>query len=232
MKNLPVHWYEGLFLRPHHLQAAERHWSELLSTSLCSDNPYNYGLFRFEYSKEALANYQLDITSLKARMRDGTLIELGTESTSDRVDLKGAINDVSQLVASLGDAVEQTANVRVYLAVPHLRMGRNNCRRTQEDDPGARYTEARISVADENRGGHDQEVQFRDLNVKLLLSTQDLAGHELLPIAQFQRVVKGTLRLGWMKAISPRWLSPKLGLPCIDATFKPPWISSVRTSRR
>src|SRR5688572_28048231 len=29
MKNLPVHWSEGMFLRPHHFQAADRHWAEM-----------------------------------------------------------------------------------------------------------------------------------------------------------------------------------------------------------
>ncbi len=190
MKNLPVHWYEGLFLRPHHLQAADRHWSECLHTSLSSDNPYNYGLFDFEYSQEALGNHQFDVTSLKARMRDGTLIDLDVGNQADRVDLTEAMDDVTQLVASLGEAFDRETTIRVYLAVPKLKMGRNNCRSTQ-GDADARYSETRFAVADENRGGHEQEVPFRDLNVKLLLSTQDLAGHELLPIAQIKRASEG-----------------------------------------
>ncbi len=39
MQYLPVHWYEGLFLRPHHFQAADRHLAELLHTSLEFDQP-------------------------------------------------------------------------------------------------------------------------------------------------------------------------------------------------
>lgn len=190
MKNLPVHWYEGLFLRPHHLQAADRHWSELIHTSLSSDNPYNYGLFSFEYSKEALANHQFDVTNLKARMRDGTIIDLDSGDQADRVDLKEAMDEVTHLVATLGDAFDQETTVRVYLAVPKLKMGRNNCRAANED-ADVRFSETRFAVADENRGGQDQEVQFRDHNVKLLLSTQDLAGHELLPIAQIKRASEG-----------------------------------------
>ena len=29
MANWPVDWHEGLFLRPHHFQAAQRHWTHL-----------------------------------------------------------------------------------------------------------------------------------------------------------------------------------------------------------
>ena len=39
MRNLPVHWSEGMFLRPHHFQAADRHWRELLATSTLLGKP-------------------------------------------------------------------------------------------------------------------------------------------------------------------------------------------------
>ena len=76
MRNLPVHWYEGLFLRPQHLQAADRHWAEAAQISGQVDNPYNYGLQSLEFSREALGNHQFEIRRLKARLRDGTLIDL------------------------------------------------------------------------------------------------------------------------------------------------------------
>ena len=82
MKNLPVHWYEGLFLRPHHLQAADRYWTELIQTTSRWNCAYDYGVYAFEFSKEALANHQLDVQVLKARLRDGTLVDLGTRATT------------------------------------------------------------------------------------------------------------------------------------------------------
>ena len=76
MRYLPVHWREGLFLRPHHFQAADRHWSELIQTSQRWDHPYGYGLEAFEFSPEALANGHLEVRTVRARMRDGTLVSL------------------------------------------------------------------------------------------------------------------------------------------------------------
>ena len=58
--------------------------------------------------------------------------------------------------------------IRVYLAVPKLKLGRNNTA-THEQDGSTRYFETRLSLADENRGGgdrngeshHDQKVIMR-----------------------------------------------------------------------
>lgn len=192
MKNLPVHWYEGLFLRPHHLQAADRYWTELLHTSSRWNSAFDYGLFAFEFSKEALANHQLEVAVLKARMRDGTIVDLELGQQLDRVDLKPPVTEVSRLVAQLGAAFEQESVIRVYLAVPKLKLGRNNCSTGEKDGDGnARYAETRLMIPDENRGGYEQQVQLREMNAKLVLSTQDLTGLELLPIAQIKRASEG-----------------------------------------
>lgn len=87
MRNPPVHWHEGLFLRPHHCQAADRYWNEALTTSQRWDHPYHYGLKQVDISSEALANHQFQIHALKARLRDGTLISLDVGQELDRIDL-------------------------------------------------------------------------------------------------------------------------------------------------
>jgi len=172
MRNQPVHWSEGLFLRPHHFQAADRYWAEALHTSEQWDHQYDYGVRTLEFSDDAIANYQFQLNSCHARMRDGTLISLEPGQEPDRVDLK--------------EAFETESVVRVYLAVPKLKMGSVNV--ATDADPGKhRYLESKQSAQDESQGGNDQEIQFRTLNVRVMLSTQDLAGYEVLPIAQIQR---------------------------------------------
>ena len=88
MLNLPLHWSEGMFLRPHHFQAADRHWAERIQTSESWDHPYNYGLFSLDLSREAIANYQVQVSTCRARLKDGTLITLGVGQEPDRVDLE------------------------------------------------------------------------------------------------------------------------------------------------
>ena len=206
MQNLPVHWYEGLFLRPQHFQAAERYWSEFAQTSHQWDHPYYYGLHALEFSKEALANSQFQVHVLQARMPDGTLVNLELGQEPDRVDLKEAVQGLHEVVAQLDKAFEMEAVVRVYLAVPKLKLGRPNV-----DNNGsagdARYVETSLSTHDETRGGDDQEIQFRNLNVRLLLSSQDLSGFDILPVAQIKRAGEGE------------------ATPQLDTTYIPPVLS-------
>jgi type VI secretion system protein ImpJ len=54
MWNLPVHWSEGMFLRPHHFQAAERYWTEVHEQSGKWDHHFNYGLRSIELNRDAL----------------------------------------------------------------------------------------------------------------------------------------------------------------------------------
>ena len=172
MRNLPVHWSEGMFLLPHHFQAAERYWTETLNTSEQWDHQYNYGLRRVELSDDALANYQVQVNVCHARMKDGTLIALDPGQALPRLDLKAAF--------------AAAAVVRVYLAVPTLKIGSVNVAGASEAG-NARYRETTESPQDESQGGNDQQVQLRALNVRLLLSTQELEGYEVLPLAQIQR---------------------------------------------
>ncbi len=172
MRNLPVHWSEGMFLLPHHFQVAERYWTETLQTSEHWDHQYNYGIRQLEISLDALANYQVQLNLCHARMKDGTLIALDAGQALPRLDLK--------------EAFAAQSVVRVYLAVPTLKMGSVNVAPGTEAGL-ARYRETTESLQDESQGGNDQQVQLRALNVRLLLSTQDREGYEVLPLAQIQR---------------------------------------------
>ena len=88
MRNLPVHWFEGLFLRPQHFQASDRYWEELMHTGMRWDHPYNYGIHAIEFSKEALANNRFEVSTLEVRMRDGTLVLLGDGEKPSEADLR------------------------------------------------------------------------------------------------------------------------------------------------
>ncbi len=212
MQHLPVDWYEGLFLRPHHFQALERHWTESQSTAHQWSFPFHYGLKALEFSPEALADYQFEVRRLHARMRDGTCVAFDVGEEPDRLDLREAIREAesveqTRLGVGLQTAFESQAKVRVYLAVPRTKLGRSNVQ-TDPADTSARYQRTTLTVQDENRSGHEQELQFRRLNAQLLLSTQDMSGYETLPIAQIQRA-GGDVR----------------ARPTLDADYIPPVIS-------
>ena len=190
MQNLPVNWYEGLFLLPQHFQAAERYWTETVHTSEQFDHAYNYGLQAIEFSREALANSQFEVRMLRARMRDGTLISFDPGQEPDRVDCRSGILTLGRELTNLSDAFETESIIRVYLAVPRLKLGRANLA-SNGSSTEARYSATTLMLQDEGSGGNDLDVQFRSLNVRIVLSTQDLSGYEVLPIAQIKRAGEG-----------------------------------------
>src|SRR5437773_716756 len=99
-----VHWHEGMFLRPHHFQTAQRHATYLAQLSDKWDLHHNWGLREIDLDLDALANARLVIRSLQARLRDGTLVAIPGDGMLDALDLK--------------EAFEHDTQLTVYLAVP------------------------------------------------------------------------------------------------------------------
>ena len=160
-----------MFLRPHHFQAADRHWSELVTISQNWDSHYNYGVRQIEISPEALANFQVQVSSCKVRMRDGLIVSLLPGQEPDRINLKKVL--------------EEKSEVMVYLGVPKLALGRVNVGETSNGE-AHRFVESTLFVPDESVGGNEQEIQFRHANACLLL--EEKPGYEILPIARIKRV--------------------------------------------
>src|SRR5947209_16421606 len=107
-----VHWHEGMFLRPHHFQTAQRHSLHFINRNEKWDVHYNWGLRSVELDLDALANSRLVVRSLQARMHDGTLLSIP--------------EDGSLPVLELRNAFEQGNNVAVLLAVPTVNLGKAN----------------------------------------------------------------------------------------------------------
>lgn len=167
-----VHWYEGMFLRPHHFQAAQRHVLQIGARGEKWDHHYNWGLRSIDLDLEALSNYRFVVHSLQARLRDGTLVALPEDGLIPALDLKGAFDRGPQAT--------------VYLAVPTLRLGRANVAGDAGAD-GNRFVLDTQELEDENTGVNPQPVQVRLLNLKFLLSNQDPTGYEVLPIARVEK---------------------------------------------
>jgi type VI secretion system protein ImpJ len=161
-----------MFLQPHHLQAAERHHSYVSQLGSKWDLHHNWGLRSVELREDALANHRLVIRRLEARLKDGTLVVVRPDDGSlPALDLKAAL--------------ERDSAVKVFLAVPVLRLGRAN---VCENSDGGRYTLDSQDVEDENNGVNQETVQFRRLNLKLILSAKDEhPGYEVLPIARVEK---------------------------------------------
>ena len=71
MQTQPVHWHEGMFLRPQHFQVSTRYSQAISDRGDKWDQYYNWGLRSLEFDRDALSNYRLVVRSLEARYRDG-----------------------------------------------------------------------------------------------------------------------------------------------------------------
>jgi type VI secretion system protein ImpJ len=168
----PVHWHEGMFLRPHHFQAAERHAARLLADNVALVRSHAWGLGRCVIDPEALGGFRLVVRGLDARFRDGTTISLPDDAPAPDLDLKPAFADRTSL--------------DVYIAIPKWRPGQPNLHTATATAP-ARFTAAPLPVDDENTGVNPQPVQFRAPNVRVLLGDEDRSGYESLSICRLEK---------------------------------------------
>ncbi len=185
-----VYWHEGMFLQPHHLQAAERHQAYLGQLGSKWDLHHNWGLHSIELREDSLANHRLVVRRLEARLKDGTLVAVRPDDGAlPALDLKAAL--------------DRDPVLKVFLAVPVLRLGRANVCDDDADD--GRYRVDAADVEDENDGVNPETLHFRRLNVRLLLSAHDEhPGYEVLPIARIEKSADAD------------------GPPRIDKTYIPP----------
>jgi type VI secretion system protein ImpJ len=160
-----------MFLRPHHFQAAQRHGAHLANLSEKWDLHYNWGVRAVEIDLDALTNYRLVVRILKARLRDGTLVSIPEDGVLPTLDLQGAFAGENSLT--------------VYLAVPIINLGKANVAANGAE--GGRYLLDSQELEDENTGINPQLLQVRLLNIRLLLSTQDRAGYETVPLARIEK---------------------------------------------
>ncbi|MGF1581028.1 MAG: type VI secretion system baseplate subunit TssK [Gemmataceae bacterium] len=171
MKNQSVHWHEGMFLRPHHFQMAQRYWAFSAAQGNKWDLHYGWGIRSIDIDPDALTNYRFVVRRVQARLRDGTIVHIPEQGTLGPLDL--------------APAFEKMSTVTVYLAVPVLRTGQPNLQDNPEDAL-ARYRITPQEMPDENTGIDAQQLVVRQLNVQLLLSVQNTMGYEVIPLGRLR----------------------------------------------
>jgi type VI secretion system protein ImpJ len=178
MKNFAVYWSQGLFLRPHHLQAADRYWSEVLHESIASQIPHCYGLQRLEIDPSALDAQQFGVRALRGVLKDGTLLDLSAGALG-RCDLKD---------------LPRNQPIRLAIGIAGHREDRPSVGRVGEIT--ARHVARRVEVRDETSGGDPQILDFKDLQVRWFLPNDSREGFETLEIVQLRwNVDRGVWRI-------------------------------------
>ncbi len=175
MPGRKVYWYEGMFLKPHHFQAAERAITEDLRAAEDWNHPFNWGFRRIRLDREAISNFEGVVRSCEARFKDGTRISIPDDTEVETINLKSALTRSSETI--------------LYLAIPSLHRGRANVE-PQPTGDGPRYWLESTEIEDDNTGSQLEMIEFRRVRAKLLVSGQDQTGYEVLPIAKVSRSAK------------------------------------------
>lgn len=161
----PIHWHEGMFLRPQHFQVAEQNFAALLRNNIEWSYHHRWGIRRIQLDEKALANHRVVIDELAIRMRDGTLFSAPESGSLPELDLRSAMQSRSSLT--------------LWLGIPK--------REASGSDQASRYRVESCDLEDANTGQNPRPIQIRRLNARLLSDADDQAGYATLPIVRLKR---------------------------------------------
>ncbi len=158
---MQIHWHEGLFLLPHHLQRLQRNAFERFGSERRLAWTYPYGIIESQLSRNDLENMRLRFDRLRAIMPSGLEVNFPDEAELPSREIKSAL--------------QERGTVTVSLAVPLWFPARTNCASPDESfDPRARilYRVVESEWADENTGGNAKPILERRINACLLLDSE------------------------------------------------------------
>lgn len=191
----PIHWHEGLFLQPHHLQRMQRGlWEQSQAIHRLAWH-YPYGVIEARLSQDELENMRVRFDKLRVMMPSGTEVRVPDNTDLASLDIKA-------------DLAKTTDGFTVYLGVPLWFQNRAN---TLPSGPGADarakliYRVKEEEGLDENTGENPQPIPTRLLNARLLLEHEDHSDLEIIPLLRIKRAA-----------------GEEVGLPKQDAEFVPP----------
>jgi type VI secretion system ImpJ/VasE family protein len=167
-----VHWHEGLFMQPHHLQWMQRSVFDQFAHERRLTWAFPYGVLDIQISDDELSNMRVRFDRLHAIMPSGREVRVPETTDLPSLDIKDA------LMAARGPL---TISLGVPIWYPSRR---NTVDGTLDADYRAKmlYRIAEVESTDENTGENPQPLRVRRLNARLLLEQDDRADLETLPL--------------------------------------------------
>jgi type VI secretion system protein ImpJ len=173
---MQVHWHEGLFLLPHHLQRLQRTLNDNSLAERHLNWAYSYGVIEGRLSSDDLENMRIRFDYLRAIMPSGEEIRFPQDAELPAIDIK--------------QAIESRGRLTIYLGLPLWFDSRANAvSPDQATDARAkiRYRVTEKECADENTGENSKTVLLRRLNARLLLEDEDRSDLEAIPLLRVTR---------------------------------------------
>lgn len=201
MSHSTIHWHEGLFLRPQHLQLLDRQVSERIAYDRTLSTPYGYGVIESKLSYDDLEDFRVRFEKLEVILPDGSIINYPENTDLASLNIRQAF-------------VDNPKGFTVYLALPLWHGQRGNVLESgevEEVNVKTRYRVARevTELADENTGQNPQAIQMRRFNAMLLLGDDDDSNTLKIPIV---RIAHDTSREEPFPRVDPAFVPPLLYL--------------------
>lgn len=189
-----IHWHEGLFLQPHHLQLLQRSMLDRIGSERSLSTPYGWGVVESKLSSDELEAGRVRFDVLRAVMPSGAFVDVPAAADLPAIDISDAFGST-------------TVPLTIALGVPLYYPTRANALSIGETDwrIKRRFRVDEHDAYDENTGDNSQTVLVRRVNARLLiLERDDRSDLEVLPLL---RVVRAT--------------GEETGLPKLDRGYIP-----------
>lgn len=178
-----VHWHEGLFLQPHHLQTMQRDMLEGAWRERRLSWAFPYGVVELRVSSDALENMLVRIDRLRAVMPSGLEIDVPGNADIPALDIK-RVFQASTGSFVLGLAVPLWQSARANTVEAMMASGGGAARRAVQEEARVKrlYRIAEIQRTDENTGDNAQPVIVRRINARLVVENEDTTDLEVIPL--------------------------------------------------
>ncbi len=193
--SVKIHWQEGLFLQPHHLQRMQKGIEDELASERRLAWPYPFGVIEARLSRDELENKRVRFDKLRAIMPSGLEVNYPAAAELPSLDVAQAFSKgAGSFTISLGVPLWQTSRA-------------NTVPVAQDADTRVKllYRVSETECYDENTGENPKPVQIRKVNSRLMFEHEDASDMEVLPLL---RIVRAT--------------GEDVGLPKEDPEYVPP----------
>ncbi len=216
-----VHWHEGLFLLPHHLQRLQHSVYEEATSNRRLLRSYPSGVVDLQLSPDELANFRLRFERLVVILPSGLVVDFPGNADLPAYDLKP--------VFSAGGS-----SFELFLGVPLWQSKRANTFPIGETaDARAKllFKPVEVVVTDENTGENPKPIFLRRINARIIGPGDDRSDLELIPLLRLVRATGEVLG-------QPK-LDPEYAPPCVFLSGSPvlyriirDLVSQVQASRQ
>lgn len=198
-----VHWHEGLFLQPHHLQRLQLSVYEEAAANRRLLRSYPAGVVEMQLSPDELANFRLRFERLLVILPSGLVVDFPENADLPAFDLKA-------LFATGGSTFD------LHLAVPLWQPKRANAfpiGETADARAKLRFKPIETTLVDENTGENPKPVLLRRINARVVGPGDDRDDLEVMPLL---RLVRAT-----GEALGQPKIDPEYVPPCVFLTGSP-----------